>query len=224
LPSLLTFSNVVSLFEKFGSTLQHVLTAIPYSEVAGLTNIEWDAVDVCSHFMAFWLSDAQILSSLSHHHESGQSLSKEECNKLIKARKHFAAYDLTWELYRSALDLELYTSKEFWLDITRRLWPDFMPFDLNKSDAHPCSFSQIFCEEYHAAYYSAKWAEMIAADVFSAFKEIGLTNEEKIKDEGKRFKDTFLSLGGGCHPSEVFRRFRGRDPSPEALLNHVIDS
>lgn len=69
--------------------------------------------------------------------------------------------------------------------------------------------------------FSHLWAKMIAADAFSAFQEIVPGNEEQQMEIGKRFRDTFLSLGGGCHPSEVFRRFRGRDPSPKAMLKNL---
>lgn len=218
-PSLLSFSNLVSLFEKFGKTLQHVLTRVPYSEVAGLTNVEWDAVDVCAHFLALWLDDVPTLQSLGGHHRTGQLLSVDVCENIVRARRHFAAYDLTRELYLGALDLALYTKKDFWLDVQRRLWSEYMPFPLQKNDAHTCSFSKIFVEEYQAAYYSSMWAQMMAADLFSAFREIGSDNEEEVEREGRRFRDVFLSMGGGCHPSELFRRFRGRDPSPDALVN-----
>ncbi|XP_013794444.1 probable cytosolic oligopeptidase A [Limulus polyphemus] len=212
-PSLLSFHDVVALFKKFGHLLQNSLTTVPYSDVSGLTNLEWDVVDVCPHFMTCWLKDYNTIASCSSHVENGNAISEDLHNQLLKAECHMAGYDLTKELYLSALDLELYSSKEFWLDITKRVWPEYMNFPLEKQDAHPCSFSEIFCDEYPAAYFSFKWAEMIAADAFSAFLEAGLDN--KIS---QRFRDTFLSLGGGCHPSEVFRRFRGRDPSPDALL------
>lgn len=77
--------------------------------------------------------------------------------------------------------------------------------------------TSMFCS---AGYYSYKWAEVMSADAFGAFEEVGLENEEAVKKTGRRFRATVLSLGGGKHPSEVFRQFRGRDPSPEALLRH----
>lgn len=140
---------------------------------------------------------------------------------MCKAQNHMAGYDLSNELYLSALDLELYSSKSFWLDVARRLWPQYRSVNFEyKIDAHPCHFMQIFTEDWGAAYYSHVWARMVAADVYSAFYEAG-NDEEQIKDVGKRFRDTFLALGGSQHPSQVFREFRGRDPSHKALLNSL---
>merc|ERR1719161_265149 len=87
-------------------------------------------------------------------------------------------------------------------------------------DRFLCSFGHIFAGGYSAGYYSYKWAEILSADSFAAFEEAGLDNDEEIRRVGRRFRDTVLSMGGGKHPSEVFKAFRGRDPSPEALLRH----
>ena len=87
-------------------------------------------------------------------------------------------------------------------------------------DRFLCGFSHIFAGGYAAGYYSYKWAEVLSADAYAAFEEVGLENEAAVKEVGRRFRDTVLALGGGTHPSEVFKQFRGRDPSPEALLRH----
>jgi oligopeptidase A len=84
-----------------------------------------------------------------------------------------------------------------------------------------CGFGHIFGGGYSAGYYSYKWAEVLSADAFSAFEEVGLENEAAIRATGRRFRDTVLSLGGSRHPSEVFESFRGRQPSPEALIRHT---
>ena len=83
-----------------------------------------------------------------------------------------------------------------------------------------CSFSHIFAGGYSAGYYSYKWAEVLSADAFGAFEEVGLENEEAIRATGRRFRDTVLSEGGSRHPTEVFASFRGRAPSTEALIRH----
>ncbi|XP_067004698.2 uncharacterized protein [Anabrus simplex] len=220
-PSLLSFTQVKLLFQKFGHALQHLLTEASYTEVSGLSNIEWDAVEICSNVMAHWLYDRSLLKKLSSHYESEVSLPDEVLDKIIHVRQHMAAYDLCQELYLATLDLELHSSNEFWLDVVRRLWPRFYEFPLDKRDSQPCSFTAIFSEEWGAAYYCHLWARLVAADVFSAFQEVGAEDVEKLSVVGKRFRSTFLALGGGCHPSEVFRRFRGRDPSPHALLRSL---
>ena len=87
-------------------------------------------------------------------------------------------------------------------------------------DAFLCAFSHIFAGGYAAGYYSYKWAEVLSADAFSAFEEVGLEQEEEIVATGRRFRDTVLSLGGSRSPAEVFEAFRGRQPSSEALIRH----
>ncbi|KAF5301744.1 hypothetical protein FQR65_LT08726 [Abscondita terminalis] len=216
-PCLLTFKDVKLFFHKFGQALQHLLTQTSYSDVSGLSNIEWDVVEVCGHTFSHWLYNKTVMDLISSHCDTGEKLPEEMFNSLCNARKHMAGLDLCQELYLSALDLELHSSKDFWLDIVRNLWPQYRCFPLHKYDAHPCSFTQIFAEEWAAAYYSSIWSRIIAADIYSAFHEVQ-NNEEHLAEAGKRFKDTYLALGGSCNPCEMFRKFRGRDPSPKALL------
>ncbi|XP_037798233.1 oligopeptidase A-like [Penaeus monodon] len=212
-PVLLTFNDVNLLFQKVGHALQHLLTRVPYSEASGLTNIEWDAVEVCSNFMQNWLYQPEVLERVSCHYDSGLPLSGSSIKDIIASRNHMAGFDICSELYIAHLDIQLHSCKDFWLDVSRELWDTYRPFVLDKYDAHPCSNTTIMADVWAAAYYSHIWSRMVAADAFQAFKE---SNEEH-GVIGKRFCDTFLALGGGCHPGEVFRRFRGRDPSPDAL-------
>ncbi|XP_067137143.1 uncharacterized protein [Centruroides vittatus] len=217
-PSLLSFQDVQTLFRKFGHLIQHSLTLAPYNEIAGMTNLEWDVVDVCSNFMVHWLYHYDIVASISSHVDDGSPLPQDIHNKLQSDRTHMAGYTLAEQLYKSALDLELYSKRDFWLDISRHVWMCYMPLPFDRDDNHLCSFREIFCDEFPASYFSFLWSEMVAADVFSAFWEVGLDNKKQIKEIGRRFRETFLSVGGGRHSSEVFRQFRGRDPSPGALL------
>jgi oligopeptidase A len=87
-------------------------------------------------------------------------------------------------------------------------------------DSSLCAFSHIFSGGYSAGYYSYKWAEVLSADAFSAFEEAGLADEKAVAETGRRFRDTVLSQGGGRHPMEIFKDFRGREPRPDALLRH----
>jgi oligopeptidase A len=88
------------------------------------------------------------------------------------------------------------------------------------SDRFICAFSHIFAGGYSAGYYSYKWAEVMSADAFSAFEEINMNDMQELKKVGMIFRETILAKGGGTHPSEVFKQFRGRNPSPESLLRH----
>lgn len=213
-PSFLTFKEVEFLFHKFGHSLQHLLTRATYSEVSGVSNIEWDAVEICGHVLSHWLYNKSTLQTIS------SNFPDETSETLTNVRKHCAGFDLCRDLYLSALDLELHTSKQFWLPIIKELWPKYRSFPLEKIDSHPCSFTQVFADDWGAAYYSQVWSKLIAADVYSAFHEVQ-GDDEAIATVGKRFRDTFLALGGSRHPSEVFRMFRGRDPSPKALLKSL---
>jgi oligopeptidase A len=129
------------------------------------------------------------------------------------------------------LDMELYSNfdpvkgasgeGESIFDAQRRLAEYFTPFNMPlPEDRFLCTFGHIFAGGYAAGYYSYKWAEVMSADAFSAFEEVGLDNEEEVKKVGRKFRETVLSLGGGKPPMEVFKSFRGREPTPDALLRH----
>lgn len=217
-PSLLSLRDIQLLFFKFGQALQHLLTRANYSEVAGLSNIKWDVVEVTGNLMTHLMYDAATLKRISSHYSTEEPISDSNIAAIQSSRNHLAGYNLCEELYYSSLDLELHKTNEFWLEIVKRIYPQHFVFTLDKRDAHPCSFMPIMSGEYGAAYFSHLHAKMIAADVYSAFEETKRHNPEDIEQVGKRFRDTFLAHGGS---EEVFRRFRGRDPSPKALLKTI---
>lgn len=219
-PSLLTFKEVGILFQRFGHSLRHLLTKANYSEVAGLSNVEWDAAEVCGQVMLHWLYDPHTIRAVSGHFSTEEPLPEDIVKNLQNIRSHMAGYNLCKELYLSKLDLELHSQKTFWLNIVKELWPKYHALPLDKFDSHPLSFTKIMSEEWGAAYFCHLWSKMIAADIYSAFEE-ARKGDGEILDVGKRYRDTFLAAGGSCHPSEVFRRFRGRDPSPHALLKNL---
>ncbi|GBP08758.1 Probable cytosolic oligopeptidase A [Eumeta japonica] len=219
-PALLSFSDVRVLFQKFGHSLRHLLTKANYSEVAGLSNVEWDAAEVCGQVMTHWLYEPATVQALSGHYATDEPLPDAIIHNLQNLRSHMSGYNLCKELYLSKLDLELHSGRKFWRDVVRDLWPKYHVLPFNKYDSHPLTFTKIISEEWGAAYYSRIWSQMIAADIYSAFEE-ARQGKQDILEVGKRYRDTFLALGGSCHPSEVFRRFRGRDPSPNALLNNL---
>ncbi|XP_055328075.1 oligopeptidase A-like [Paramacrobiotus metropolitanus] len=216
--SLLTFDDVSALFQRFGTALQHLLTTSPYSDVSGVNNVQWDALDVSGNFMRMLLRRPEILESLSRNVNTGKTLPAETMQTLLKAENHLSSLDLLTEMYFGVLDLSLYSKPDFWQDIMKDVWRDFMPFPLEKMDAHPCGFAHIFIGDHAAAYYSFLWSEMVAADAFSALEEAGFNNSDQLMKIGRKFRDTFLSLGGSVPADEVFRRFRGRDVQSQALL------
>lgn len=129
------------------------------------------------------------------------------------------------QLRFATLDLELHTKyvpggSESIYDVDRRVCKKTQVLPPLPEDKFLCGFSHIFAGGYAAGYYSYKWAEVLSADAFSAFEDAGLNNEKAVKETGNRFRETVLALGGGKAPLEVFVAFRGREPSPEALLRH----
>lgn len=219
-PSLLSFKDVQVLFQKFGHALQHLLTTIEYSDIAGLSFVEWDAVFICDFFMENWLYEPFMLQKISEHYETEEPLPAEAIESIKRTRSHLAGYKLCKELYLSHLDLELHSSGTFWVPMMKRLWPKYFVLPLEKRDTHVCNFEAIWSGNWAAAYFSKVWSRMIAADLYTAFQEVK-SDESQQKELGARFRNTFLSLGGSYPAAEVFRKFRGRDPSPQALLDNL---
>eukprot|EP01038_Epipyxis_sp_PR26KG_P012317 gene12317-16521_t len=225
-PSLMTFREVETLFHEFGHGLQHMLTKVEHGDAAGINNIEWDAVELPSQFMENWCYDRPTLYEFARHYESNEPLPEELFQK-IKAAKNFqAGLQMIRQLFFGAMDMQLHSDKfdpfgnKSPFEIQHELAKIYTVIPPLPEDRFLCSFGHIFAGGYSAGYYSYKWAEVMSADAFGAFEENGLDNEEAVRRTGQLFRETVLAYGGGKHPSEVFREFRGRDPSPEALLRH----
>jgi Zn-dependent oligopeptidase len=164
-----------------------------------------------------WLGNKAVVKQMSAHFDSGEKLSDDQVRNLLRSRKHMAAFDLCHQLYLSTVDLELYTSKDFWKDIVAKQWSVYKdPLELDKKDYHLCSATDIISGDFAAAYYSNLWSHMLAADIYQPFVES--TKREVWRMHGLRFRASFLSMGGGYHPNKVFRQCRGRDPCPDAFL------
>jgi oligopeptidase A len=191
-----------------------------------VSNVEWDAVELPSQFMENWCYDEKTLYGFAKHYATGEPLPKELFHK-IKAAKNFqAGLMMIRQLFFGAMDMELHSSfdptqsEKTIFDVQHELAKLYTVLPPLPEDRFLCSFSHIFAGGYSAGYYSYKWAEVMSADAFAAFEEAGLDNEEAVRATGRRFRDTVLSLGGGKHPMDVFKAFRGREPSPDALLRH----
>ena len=164
-------------------------------------------------------------SGLAKHYATGEPLPKELFEKLCEQKTYQAGMTMIRQLFFGNLDLELHhrydpSSSTTPFEVQQQMAKRFTVIPPLPTDRFLCGFGHIFAGGYAAGYYSYKWAEVLSADAFAAFEEAGLDNEEAVMEVGQRFRATVLSLGGGTHPSEVFKAFRGRDPSPEALLRH----
>jgi oligopeptidase A len=224
LPSAVTATGAHPLVE-FGHGLQHMLTKIEHADAAGINNIEWDAVELPSQFMENWCYDKQTLNGFAKHYVTGETIPDELFEKVKAAKNFHAGLAMVRQLYFGMLDLQLHSTYDpsgdkTPFDIQREVATRYSVLPPLSEDRFLCSFSHIFAGGYAAGYYSYKWAEVMSADAFAAFEEVGLENEQAVRETGMRFRNTVLSCGGGKHPSDVFRAFRGKDPTPDALLRH----
>ncbi|ACK64937.1 Oligopeptidase A [Rippkaea orientalis PCC 8801] len=224
-PSLMTFDEVTTLFHEFGHGLQHMLTKVDYPGASGINNVEWDAVELPSQFMENWCYDRQTLFNLAKHYETGETLPEHYYQKLVDARNYMSGSAMLRQLHFSFLDLELHhryqpNGNETPSQVRDRIAQNTTVMKPLPEDAFLCSFGHIFAGGYAAGYYSYKWAEVLSADAFAAFEEVGLEDEHAVAKTGQRFRDTVLALGGSIHPMEVFKTFRGREPKTEPLLRH----
>jgi peptidyl-dipeptidase Dcp len=216
-PSLLTFDEVNTLFHEFGHSLHGLLSQCQYRSLSG-TNVYWDFVELPSQIMENWILEKESLDLFAVHNETGEKMPAELIAK-IKASEQFlsgyfslrqvtfALLDMAWHM----ADAEKVTSVEDFED--QVLGPLRVLPKVNGTNTS-CSFSHIFAGGYSAGYYSYKWAEVLDADAFEYFREQGLFNREV----ATRFKEFVLSRGGTEHPMELYKKFRGREPDPDALL------
>ncbi len=224
-PSLMTFGEVETLFHEFGHGLQHMLTKVDYADAAGINNVEWDAVELPSQFMENWCYHYPTLMGMAKHYETGEPLPEHYYHKLVAAKNYMSGSVMLRQIHFSSVDIELHHryqpgNGESANDFRKRIAQTTTVLPPLPEDAFLCAFGHIFAGGYAAGYYSYKWAEVLSADAFAAFEEAGLDSDDAIASTGKRFGDTVLALGGSKHPMEVFKSFRGREPSTAPLLKH----
>jgi oligopeptidase A len=226
-PSLMTFGEVTTLFHETGHGLQHMLTTVKHAPVAGISGVEWDAVELPSQFMENWCYDENTVygQGLAVHFETGEPLPRNIFNMLKQKQQYLAGMAMLRQLYFGVMDMELHhnfdpngTVKPS--DVQAKIAESYTVTPPLKEDKFLCSFSHIFAGGYSAGYYSYKWAEVLSADAFAAFEEAGIENDDNVRAIGRKFRSTVLACGGGRHPSDVYRDFRGKNATPDALLRH----
>tara|TARA_B100000959_G_scaffold118601_1_gene124696 strand:+ start:36415 stop:38433 length:2019 start_codon:yes stop_codon:yes gene_type:complete len=217
--SLLTHNDVITWFHEFGHMLHHLLTKVDLPSISGINGVPWDAVELPSQFMENFAWDYGILKSCSKHHKTGESLPKDIFLKLQKARNLGAGLAMLKQLEFALYDLSIHTNYEKnrdsnTLDILTSVKSRVSLIESPAYNRFPMSFSHVFSGGYAAGYYSYKWAEVLAADAFSAFEESSIFDQNL----ASRFKEEILEIGGSKNFMQGFRNFRGRDPSLEPLL------
>jgi len=221
-PSLLTHTEVVTLFHEFGHTLHHVLTEVDYPSVAGTNGVAWDAVELPSQFLENYCWRPEVLAEIGRHYRTGEPLPRAKIDKLNRSRTFLAALGMVRQIEFALFDFRLHDEYEpargsrvqEILAQVRNEVAVIEPPAYNRS-AH--SFGHIFAGGYAAGYYSYKWAEVLAADAFAAFEESGVFD----RTTADRFRRAVLATGGSRKALEAFVEFRGRQPTLDALLKQA---
>ena len=219
-PCLLTFSDVTTLFHEFGHGLHHMLTQVDCAPVSGINGVEWDAVELPSQFLENWCWQKEVIPLISSHFRTGDSLPVDMLDKMLAAKNFQSGMQMLRQLEFALIDFLLHwrpeegRSVQSVIDAVREKTAVLYPPSFNRFQN---SFSHIFAGGDAAGYYSYKWAEVLSADAFSAFEESDIFDDAT----GHRFLVEVLERGGTEDAMSLFRRFRGRDPSVDALLRHA---
>jgi oligopeptidase A len=220
-PALFTHNEVITLFHEFGHGLHHLLTRVEHRGVSGINGVEWDAVELPSQFMENFCWEWDVVRGMSAHVDTGAELPRELFDKMLAAKNFHSGLQSVRQLEFALFDMHLHsdfqpgtgrTSLQL-LDEVRKRVAMVIPPAYNR---FPNSFSHIFAGGYAAGYYSYKWAEVLSADVYSLFEEMGVLSSQA----GERFRREILGVGGSRPALESFIAFRGREPTIDALLRH----
>ena len=220
-PSLLTFNEVTTLFHEFGHALHGMLANTTYNSLSG-TSVSWDFVELPSQVLENWCFEKEALELFAKHYETGEVIPMKYVEKIKESASFhegmqtlrqlsFGLLDMQWhggESPQTVNSVKEFENKAF---ANTKLYPDVA------ENCMSTAFSHIFQGGYSAGYYSYKWAEVLDADAFEYFLEEGIFN----KEVATKFKDHVLSKGGTEKPMELYKRFRGKEPKPDALLKRA---
>lgn len=221
-PALFTHDEVVTLFHEFGHGLHHMLTKIDENPVSGINGVPWDAVELPSQFLENWCWQAEALTFISSHFETGESLPQALLDKMLAAKNFQSAMQMLRQLEFSIFDFTMHSTyrndakDDHIQQVLNKVREQYAVVKAPEFNRFQHGFSHIFGGGYSAGYYSYKWAEVLSADAFSLFEEQGIFDQTT----GQSFLTNILEKGGSKEPSELFKNFRGRSPEIEALLRH----
>lgn len=216
-PALLTLGEVETFLHEFGHALHGIFANTRFASLSG-TNVYWDFVELPSQLMENFAVEPEFLNTFARHYETGEPIPQELIDRIIASRNFNVAYACIRQVSFGLLDMAYYTLTEpFDADVQtfeREAWQRAQLFDEVPGTCMSVQFSHIMAGGYAAGYYSYKWAEVLDADAFSVFKKNGIFD----RATAQRFRDCILSRGGTEHPMTLYRRFRGQEPTIDALL------
>jgi len=216
-PALLTLGEVETFLHEFGHALHGIFANTRFASLSG-TNVYWDFVELPSQLMENFAIEPEFLNTFAAHYETGEPIPQELIDRIVASRNFNVAYACIRQVSFGLLDFAYYTLTEpFDADIRtfeRNAWQRAQLFEEVPGTCMTVQFGHIMSGGYAAGYYSYKWAEVLDADAFSLFKKHGIFSREI----AQRFRDNILSRGGTEHPMTLYRRFRGGDPTIDALL------
>lgn len=216
-PALLTLGEVETFLHEFGHSLHGMLANTRFESLSG-TNVWWDFVEMPSQFMENYSTEKDFLRTFAFHYKTGEPIPDELIDRIRKSRNFNVAYACLRQVSFGLLDMAYYTQKtEFKEDIIpfeKKAWDKAMVAEQLPNTCMTTQFSHIMAGGYAAGYYSYKWAEVLDADAFSVFKKNGIFDH----DTAKRLRSCVLSKGGTENPMTLYKRFRGQEPTIDALL------
>ena len=224
----ITHDDVITLFHESGHGLHHLLTQVSALGVSGINGVEWDAVELPSQFMENFCWEWEVLEKMTSHTETGKPLPRELFEKMLAAKNFQNGYMTLRQIVMSLTDWRLHstfdaqsTESRAVLELSREIANQFNVISQPEISRWINTFSHIFAGGYAAGYYSYKWAEVLSADVYSAFEEAAkMTGSVLDEKTGTRYRQEILEVGGSRPAAESFKAFRGREPSIDALLRH----
>ena len=216
-PALLTLGEVETFLHEFGHSLHGMFANTHYRSLSG-TNVYWDFVELPSQFMENYAIEQEFLNTFAQHYETGELIPQEYIDRILASRNFNVAYGCMRQVSFGLLDMSYYNlSTPFDADIEtweKQAWAEAQVLPQVDGACMTVQFSHIMAGGYSAGYYSYKWAEVLDADAFAKFKENGIFDAATAQS----FRDSILSKGGTQHPAELYRKFRGQDPTIDALL------
>ncbi|XPV70065.1 MAG: M3 family metallopeptidase [Halarcobacter sp.] len=217
--SLLRHSDVVTLFHEMGHALHHLLSKVPEAFVSGISGVAWDVVEFPSQFLEYFAYDKEVLKLFAKHYKTGEVLSDEAIDRIIKARNFQSSLamlrQIEFALFDFKLHEKLYTSQEQVQEILDSIRDKYSVIKPPKYNKFQNGFSHIFAGGYAAGYYSYKWAEVLSADAFYMFIDSGKVLNKEL---ATKYRDIVLKNGGSKDMDQLFFEFASRNPSVDSLL------